>query len=93
MYVKSEYNISNLSLKVRCVTSHLCQCFVRLKAVRSCESNVASSFNDFTGGIDGSRGRYNPVASIHRRVGELLTKLILQNWDQEGRCETAFVSV
>ena len=43
--VKLDCSIFNLSLKVRRETSHLCQCTILLKAVRSFVSDVSSSFS------------------------------------------------
>ena len=76
-----------------CETSHLCQFFVCFKAVRSCESELPSSFDDPIGGLDGSGVTSSLVASIRRCVWDMLMKLILQTWEQEGRQETDFVSV
>ena len=72
--VKSEYSASNLSLKVRYDTSHFCWFSVFLKAVRSFNSGVTSSFATSRGGSDGSGAKYIPVASIHKYVGVLLVR-------------------
>ena len=44
-----------MSMKVRCVTSHLCLCFVCLKSVLSCESNVLSYSDDSRESLDDFR--------------------------------------
>ena len=61
--------MSNLSLKVRCVTSHLCQCFVCVKYVLSCESDVPSSDDDSRVDIDGSVRKSSMVPPIHIFLG------------------------
>ena len=57
-----------------CVTRHLCQCYVLLKDLRSCESNVPSSSDDSRGGLDDFGGKSIPVVSIRRGVWEFLYK-------------------
>ena len=52
--VKSDFSISNLSLKVRCATNHFCWCAILLKYARSFVSYVSSSFAEFRGGPYGS---------------------------------------
>ena len=90
---KSAYSTSNLSLKVRCVTSNLWWCFVWLKDVLSCESVVPSASDDSRGGPQVSRGKSTLVASICGCVWELLIKIILHTWKQRGSWEPEFVSV
>ena len=62
--VKLDCSISNLSLKLRCETSHLCWCTVFLKAMHSFVSNVSYSFAGYRGGPEGSRGMSIPVSYI-----------------------------
>ena len=76
--MKSDCSISNLSLKVRCAASHLCQCTVFLKALRSFVLDVYFSFAESVGGPDGSGGKSIPVASIRKCVDVLLVGFILQ---------------
>ena len=78
---------------MRCVTIHLCQCFVRVKAVVSCEYDSSSSSDDSRGGPYVSIRKSSPVASIHKCVWELFFRFILQTWEQEGHWEIEFVSV
>ena len=80
-------------MKIICVTSQLCWCFVCLKAVHSFEYGITYYYNDSRGGPDVSGEKSSPVASICRCVWEMLIRLIIQTWKQEGRCETDFVSV
>ena len=79
-YVNSEYSTSKLFLQARCVTRHFCQCFVRLKDVRSCEPDVPYSSNDSRGGPDGSGGKSIMVDSMHRCVREIIIKMIPKTW-------------
>ena len=60
-HVNSEYSASNLSLKIRCETSHLRRCSGFLKAVRSFDSYVPSYFAESRGGPYGSVGKSIPV--------------------------------
>ena len=83
--VKSGYKTSKLPLNLRCITSHLFQCFVRVMSVQSCEYDVPSSSGESRGGPDGSRIKSFLVASIHRWVMYLLFRMIIQTWELEGR--------
>ena len=76
--VKSYYSISNLSLKLRCDTIHLCQCTVFLKALRILVSDVSTYFAGSRGGPDGSVGKFLPLASNRKCADVLLVRLILQ---------------
>ena len=76
--MKSDYIISNLSLKVSCDTIHLCRCTVFLKALHSFISDVSSSFDEYRGGTDGSGGKSIPVTSIFKYGYVLLVRTILK---------------
>ena len=75
--MKSECSISNVSLRVRFDTVHLCQCTHLLKAVCSFESDLSHSFAQFRGVPDVSGGKFITVASIRKCVYVLLFRLIL----------------
>ena len=83
----------NLSLKVICDTSHLCQCTVFLKSVCSFVSNVYYSLAESRGSPNGSGGKSIPVASIRKYVDVLFVRIILNTWIHEGRCNFDFVSI
>ena len=51
--------------------------FFFLKAVRSFKSSVTYSSAEYRGGLDGSRVKSIPVASIRRCLGVLLVRLIM----------------
>ena len=74
----SDCIISNLSVKVRFETGHLCQCTVFLKAMRSFVLYVSSSFLKYSGGPEGSGGKSILVTSICKFVDVLLVKLIIK---------------
>ena len=74
----SDCIISNLSVKVRFETGHLCQCTVFLKAMRSFVLYVSSSFPEYSVGPEGSGGNSVLVASICKFVDVLIVNLIIQ---------------
>ena len=75
--VKLDCSISNLSLNVRCDTSHFCWCNFLLKSVRTSVSDVSSYFSESKGGLGGSGGKSIPVASICQCVDVLPISLIM----------------
>ena len=75
--VKLDCSISNLSLKLRCETSHLCWCTVFLKTVRVLVSDMSSSFAGSREVPEGSGGKSIPVATIFKCLDVMLVRIIL----------------
>ena len=77
--VNSGCSVYNLSLKVRCHTSHFFRCTVFFKVERIFDLDMSSYFSESRGGFDGYGGKSIPLASIRKCLNVLLVSLILNN--------------